>query len=338
MKRYWLGLVLPLLAAVPSAAQEQAVPPLAPPVLAPPSAQTAPPGQAGQPAIEVTEALDLTEDRTQRMTVPVSIAGRGPYGFIIDTGAERTVISRELAQRLGLGPGRSATLFSMTEASQIQTVVIPALEVGRRTVNDIHAPALERRHLGAEGLLGVDSLRSQRVTLDFVRQEMTVTSSRREQRSWPRDTITVTARNRYGHLMLVDASFEGERIYVIVDTGSEITVANNALRQRLERRNRLGTLRPVRMLSVTGGVLDAEYGIARRITISGIDITNLPVAFAEVHPFRHLDLTEHPAILLGMDAMQLFDRVSFDFANRRVRLLPRPTSSRDSNLRMAAAR
>jgi hypothetical protein len=40
--------------------------------------------------------------------------------------------------------------------------------------------------------------------------------------------------------MLVDASFDGERIYVIVDTGSEITVANNALRQRLERRHRLG--------------------------------------------------------------------------------------------------
>jgi predicted aspartyl protease len=317
---------------MPSAAQEQPSPPPAQTV---PSAQPAPPGQAGDPAIEITEAIDLTEDRTQRMTVPVSIDGRGPYGFIVDTGAERTVISRELAETLGLGPGDSATLFSMTEASHIQTVLIPELEVGRRTVSDIHAPALERRHLGAEGLLGVDSLRSQRVTLDFVRQEMTVTASNREQRRWPSDTITVTARNRYGHLMLVDASFDGERIYVIVDTGSEITVANNALRQRLERRHRLGAMRPVRMISVTGGILDAEYGIARRITIGGIDITNLPVAFAEVHPFRHLDLTDHPAILLGMDAMQLFDRVSFDFANRRVRLLPRH-SSRDRDVRLAA--
>ena len=130
----------------------------APPAQTVPSAQPAPPGQSGQPAIEITEAIDLTEDRTQRMTVPVSIDGRGPYGFIVDTGAERTVISRELAETLGLGPGDSATLFSMTEASHIQTVLIPELEVGRRTVSDIHAPALERRHLGAEGLLGVDSL------------------------------------------------------------------------------------------------------------------------------------------------------------------------------------
>ena len=32
-----------------------------------------------------------------RMTVPVSIGASGPYRFIIDTGAERTVVSRELA-------------------------------------------------------------------------------------------------------------------------------------------------------------------------------------------------------------------------------------------------
>ena len=338
MKRYWLGLVLPLLAAVPSAAQEQASPPPVPAVQAAPAGPNAPAGPAGQPAIEVTEALDLTEDRTQRMTVPVSINGRGPYGFIIDTGAERTVISRELAERLGLGPGRSATLFSMTEASEIQTVVIPALDVGRRTVNDIHAPALERRHLGAEGLLGVDSLRSQRVTLDFVRNEMTVTSSRREQRRWPRDTITVTARNRYGHLMLVDASFDGQRVYVIVDTGSQVTVGNNALRRALERRGRLGPLQPVELVSVTGNAIMAEYGIARQLRIGDAGVTNLPVAFAEVHPFQHLDLTDHPAIMLGMDALQLFDRVSFDFANRRVRFLVPREGGAHPPARMAQAR
>ena len=143
MKRYWLGLVLPLLAAVPSAAQEQASPPPAPPALSVPSVQYAPPGQAGEPAIEVTEALDLTEDLTQRMTVPVSIDGRGPYGFIIDTGAERTVISRELAETLGLGPGNSATLFSMTEASQIQTVVIPGAR-GRPADGERHPCARAR--------------------------------------------------------------------------------------------------------------------------------------------------------------------------------------------------
>ena len=316
MRSVCLPLVVALLAASPAAAQDVEAP--------------------AEPDIEVVEQLDLELDRTERMTVPVRIEGRGPYSFIVDTGSERTVISRELAEELGLDPGRTATVHSMTEVSRIATVVIPELEVGRRTVSDIHAPALERRHLGAEGLLGIDSLQSQRVVLDFVRGEMIVTPSRREEGRWPEGTIVVNARSRYGHLMLVDASFDGERIYVIVDTGAQVTVANGALRRRLERRRRLGTLHPVEIVSVTGGTIAAEYGIARRITIGGAGIRNLPVAFADVNPFRQLDLLDRPAILLGMDALQLFDRVSFDFANRRVRLLLPETSVLEREQRLAA--
>jgi predicted aspartyl protease len=291
-----------------------------------------------EPQIEITETIDLTIDRTERMTVPVSISGRGPYGFVVDTGAERTVISRELAERLGLDAGRTATLYSMTEASRIETVVIPALEVGQRTIEDIHAPALARRDLGAEGMLGVDTLRSQRVEFDFVRQEMSVTPSRRPpERAWPSDTILITARSRYGHLMITDAMFEGQPIVVIVDTGSQVTVANSALRRRLERSGRLRELRPIELISVTGGRLDAEYGFARRIQLGGAEIRNLPVAFADVHPFRQLGLADRPAMLLGMDALQLFDRVSFDFANRRVRLLVRGSSSIYREIQVAAS-
>ena len=75
------------------------------------------------------------------------------------------------------------------------------------------------------------------------------------------------------------------------------------------------------VVSVTGGEFTADYTLARQIRIGGANITNLPIAFADVHPFRQLGLMDRPAILLGMDALQLFDRVSVDFANRRVRLL-----------------
>ena len=290
-----------------------------------------------EPEIRVTETLDLGVDRTQRMTVPVSIAGRGPYSFIVDTGAERTVISRELADRLDLDPGRTALVYSMTEASRIETVVIPALEVGQRTISEIHAPALSRRDLGAEGMLGVDTLHSQRVELDFVRSEMTVTPSRRPpERPWPRDTILITARSRYGHLLITDASFDGQRIVVIIDTGAQITVANTALRRRLERRGRLRAMQPVQILSVTGGRLDAQYGFAREVQVGEALIRNLPVAFADVPPFRQLGLADRPAILLGMDALRLFDRVSLDFANRRVRLQMRDSSSLHRDIRVAA--
>lgn len=58
------------------------------------------------------------------------------------------------------------------------------------------------------------------------------------------------------------------------------------------------------------------------------------MAFADVHPFKKLGLMDRPALLLGMDALRLFERVSVDFPNRRVRLLP-PGSAERGGTRLA---
>ena len=116
-------------------------------------AERLPSGMGREAWRAIQQQLVPADYLTEKTSRPVTVAGRGPYGFIVDTGAERTVIARELAETLGLGAGNMAILYSMTEASRIQTVLIPAIEVGRRTISEIHAPALERRNLGAEGLL-----------------------------------------------------------------------------------------------------------------------------------------------------------------------------------------
>ena len=64
-----------------------------------------------------------------RMTVPVSIGASGPYRFIIDTGSERTVVSRELAGTLNLAAGRRVRVTSMTGQSELGTFLLPALQV-----------------------------------------------------------------------------------------------------------------------------------------------------------------------------------------------------------------
>jgi predicted aspartyl protease len=284
--------------------------------------------QAAPSAAEEGTVLGTGEDRWARMTVPVDIGDRGPFNFIVDTGAERTSIAEELARDLRLGAGKRARLHSMTEVSLIETVLIPELRVGGRDVHDIHAPALERRYIGAEGILGVDSLQSQRVSFDFLRQQMTVMNSHRREESWPADTIVVTARNRLGHLVLVDASVEGQKVWVILDTGAQTTVGNNVLRRRLEGKSRLPRTWPIMLQSVTGGQMLADQTVVKRIRLGGVDINDMPIAFADVHPFRKLGLMDRPALLLGMDALRLFDRVSVDFPNRRVRLLGRSRSER----------
>jgi predicted aspartyl protease len=298
--------------------------------------QSAPTGSlVGRAAPPQSETIGYTPDAGHRMTVEVTVAGRGPYRFIVDTGAERTVISSELASALGLGSGGDVTLASVSQVSRVPSVLIPALEVGRRTIADIQAPALAERNIGAQGMLGVDSLRLQRVVFDFTRQQLTLSSSHIDDDRFAPGEIVVRGRTRLGRLLLTNAYLDGQRITVIVDTGSQVTIGNAALRRRLERSQRLRDVRVMALTGVVGDLVAADYTVARRLQVGGVHINDFPIAFSEVRLFQLLDLENRPAILLGMDALRLFDRVSIDFANRRVRLAP-PTSQADRPVRMAA--
>src|SRR5205085_7473083 len=92
----------------PGAAQETAAPAaVSPPAVAAPAPPETTPAQLDQ---QQAETLGTGRDLNDRMTVGVNISGRGPFPFIVDTGAERTVISSELARSLSLQPGRTATV------------------------------------------------------------------------------------------------------------------------------------------------------------------------------------------------------------------------------------
>lgn len=288
---------------------------------------------ANQPA---SNRIDLSHDAHSRMTVPVSIDGSGPYPFVVDTGAERTVISRELADQLDLDAGGSVIINSMSGAQQVGTVLVPHLRMNTKRVSSIEAPVLASGNIGALGMLGVDSLQSQSVLFDFVKGTMMLTPSRKRPVYHDPDEIVVTARSRYGRLMFTHAEADGTKVFVIIDTGSEITIGNEALRRRLLAGKRTDLLGTTELISVTGGKTIADVGTIHKLAFGGVNLVNLNVAFADVFPFRKLKLNDRPALLLGMNALKAFDRVSMDFANRKVRFLLPDRSQLLSETKMAA--
>jgi predicted aspartyl protease len=302
------SLALPLLLLIANNTDQQPTPP---PV---PITEPAPPSLADQLAFG---------NNGPRMTVPVQIGVAGPYDFIIDTGAQRTVISRELAGKLGLAVGRTVRLTGMTGTESVGTVVIPSISVSTLGGERIEAPALAAAHLGAPGMLGIDALQGHALAIDFDAQSMSVAPARKRGERVRRapDEIIIQAKSLFGQLVVTDARVAGERVRVILDTGSAVTMGNMALRRKLARR---GKVVPISLISVTGGELIADYGSIKSIEIGNIAINDMPIAFADVPPFRAFGLEEKPAIMLGMDALKLFTRVQIDFANRELRLsLPR---------------
>ncbi len=263
-------------------------------------------------------------DAQDRMTVPVTIGMRGPWPFIVDTGAERTVVSRELAGVLGLVAGGDVRVTAMTGTTTVGTVVVPNVSVSTISHRTIAAPALETRNLGALGMLGLDALLGHSVAIDFDQARMTLRPSRARAMhiSAAPDEIVVVAKSLYGQLIVTDAHWRGVRIAVIIDTGSPVSIGNHALLAAMTKPPL--PLGPLSVVSATGQTLTADAYAVDRLNIGSVDMANVRIAFSDVPPFRRFGLTTRPALMLGMDVLRLFRRVQIDFANREIRFeLPR---------------
>lgn len=268
-----------------------------------------------------TQATDLRfrNDQYERMTVPVRVAGYGPYRFLIDTGADRTAISSALARQLRLSDRKDVKLHSMTGVSEIETARVPVLDITAKKVRNIDAALLESEHMGADGILGLDSLRSQRILFDFKKQMLTVVPAETYVRD-DKDTVVVTAQVRNGRLILSQARAEGTPLTLVIDTGAQVSVGNGALLKKLSR----GSVRrtgQIELHSVTGDKLVGEYTIVRELTVGGVTLKKLPIVFADSHAFQRLGLDKKPALLLGMNALRGFDKVSIDFYRKKLKVV-----------------
>jgi predicted aspartyl protease len=262
--------------------------------------------------------LHFQGDRYNRMTVPVRVAGRGPYRFLVDTGADRTAISRELATALNLENADGAIMHTVTGASQVITANVPLLDIAAKQVRNVEAPLLEATNIGADGILGLDSLRSQRILFDFKKGILTIVPSSANDGSL-RDSIVVTGRIKNGRLILAGAWANNRKLTVIVDTGAQVSVGNAALRRMLMNPTR-GS-KPVELQSVTGDRIDGQYALVREFDVGGVHLNDLPIVFADSRLFKQLGLENEPALLLGMNALRGFEKVSIDFANRKLRVV-----------------
>ena len=292
------------------------------------------------PPPAANEAVDFGADRSLRMTVPVSIDGQGPFNFVVDTGAERTVLSEELATTLGLGRTGSAEVHSISGAQRFETVTVPSLSVTSTPVRNVQAPLLKRGNLGAEGLLGIDSLQSKAILIDFAQQKIMVTPASKapELKADDDDTIVIRARSRLGRLILADAAVGQRKIAVVIDTGAEHSVGNLAMRKAAVKRGKATLLIPTTLQDVAGGSVAAEIAIVDDMRLGSVTLTGMPIAFADLPVFRQLGLDKRPAMLLGMNTLRAFNQVAVDFSTKKVRFVVPGDSSREDAAQLASLR
>jgi hypothetical protein len=284
--------------------------------------------QAGAQQPPPTGTLIGRKDFTDRLTTKVFVNGQGPFDFVIDTGANRSVISRELAGKLGLPPGEIVHVHGIAGVQDAQTVNVQSFKAGVIEVPLHDIPTLAQTDLGCDGFLGIDAFRDRQVLFDFARNIVIVerttyigpTEDFRNLAVVSSDVV-VPATQRSGQLTIVDATAARQHITCFIDSGCEKTVGNMAMRRAVQAVTADRNFTPVNVVihGATGQDVPGEVALVPTMRIGGVHFTAFPVAFADLHTFELWGLKDQPTLMMGMDLMRLFTQVAMDFGNRKVR-------------------
>ena len=270
-------------------------------------------------------------DRIGRVMTHVKVNGKGPFRFVIDTGASRSTLAPHLARALGLKPsvGRNVMLNGVTGAAEVPTVAVDSIEIGALRFEKQDLPVIFTSIMGnADGILGVAGFQDQRIDVDFKRDRVSVLESNGKRPHYSMVTARAT-RNANG-LMIVDVRV-GRRIRAkaVIDTGAERSLGNLALQNAMNKNRR--KKREVVSAVVHGATPDIADGDVQEIkeaTIGDMTLTNLEVIFADFHVFKLWGLDQEPAMLIGMDMLGVLERLVIDYRRNEVSMYGERASSR----------
>jgi hypothetical protein len=146
----------------------------------PPEAAPAPaPTPAPEPR-RITIPYEHLEGLAERIIIPVRLNGRGPVKMALDTGAPGTILSAQLAARLGIlreGDSRLLTLAGGIGGNTAASLVIlDSISVGDAKSEFVPATITDSQLSDAwEGLVGMDFLAGYAVSVDTLAHELVLT-------------------------------------------------------------------------------------------------------------------------------------------------------------------
>lgn len=260
-------------------------------------------------------------DRIGRVMTHVRINGKGPFRFVIDTGASRSTLAPHLAKALGLqaSVGRNVMLNGVTGVAEVPTVPVDSIEIGALRFENQNLPVIFTSIMGnADGILGVAGFHDQRIDVDFKRDRVEVLNSNGRRPHF--SMVTARAQRNDSGLMILDVRV-GRRIKAkaVIDTGAERTLGNLALQNAMNR-NRKQKREVVAAVvhGATPDIADGDVQEIREATIGDMTLSNLEVIFADFHVFKLWGLDKQPALLIGMDMLGVLERLVIDYRRNEV--------------------
>lgn len=173
------------------------------------------------------ETLPFTLTGTGQILVPVSVNGSGPHLFVLDTGANRSVISDALAARLSLEPVATTEMVTSSGSAVARVVRLRTVSLGAHHASDVLAPLVPAErvhavHAKADGIIGQDVLIDAHYTLDYRRSRIIWLDAA----PWSGSGTRLALRRSEGRLLveLPQSSRQDDIAWFVPDSGASTLV------------------------------------------------------------------------------------------------------------------
>jgi predicted aspartyl protease len=252
-------------------------------------------------------------DGSGRAVALININGQGPYRFVIDTGANRSVLSQSLAARLGLAPSGEGIVHSIDGAELAKLVNVESLSFGALQLSSGETPVLDGPMLdGEHGLLGVDGMAGHLLHVDFTKHcvEIYDSAARMTMQGWQ----SVPARMRFGSLLMIPGEIMGVRVNVLIDTGSNISLANKHFRAALLNvAARSIEYHGDHAFTFGRPIVLSESVWTPRLRLGRTFVESVKAYVGDFHIFDLWGLQDEPTLLIGMDVLARAREMAIDY-------------------------
>ena len=216
------------------------------------------------------------------VVVPVSIDGKGPFDFMIDTGSDGTAIDLDLVKELGVKPTSTGILITVAAAREVPAgYPLHNVQFGSRIVPEVKALAMDSASLKLRkirGVLGQDLLAQFNYLLDFKRREMTIEEGNELSGRLSGNSKILNYQELEGRWMVLVPREEGPALKMVLDAGANELVIYDCEKLSLDIDS--GSLRPVQVTSILG-TQHLRAARLRHFEVGGIVLRNLMVVLAE---------------------------------------------------------
>ncbi|MEQ1581178.1 MAG: retroviral-like aspartic protease family protein [Steroidobacteraceae bacterium] len=278
-----------------------------------------------RPAPVLLYSESTRPDDLGRIVVPVILNGEGPFFFMLDTGATRTVIAKQALDRLGLqaDPERQVLLRGLSGVKPIPTVLVRSMQAGSMQFNEVRMPVLDAPILeGVDGVIGNDTLGQHRVTADFAADQILIVDTQGAPAAKTHLVVPFTPLSRAP--IMVDAIVGGVRARAIIDTGGADTLGNVALLRALRRQVRSnGNYKLIAQIGITDITDTTQQALlmsVKSLTVGPLEFANLRVSFGNYSIFDRWDADDRPTVLIGMDTLGLLSGLVIDFQRKELHI------------------